>query len=123
MGTLMKPPRRKGPIRRFLWPDLEGALIDTPQRWGILPTRAFWRDPQAARVSFMFGVVISVPVFFFAISFPWILHYPYAAVLGSIVYSTILCGFLERYIRKKALERREQRRKLPPSAELPETGT
>ncbi|MFO7563053.1 MAG: hypothetical protein R6X02_10460 [Enhygromyxa sp.] len=87
-----------------LQPKRERYLLERPQPLGILPTRWFWNERENWReVGWMFGLLAMGTVMLLSfISLP-----PLASVLLAPSVIILANGLLERYIRRKALERRE----------------
>lgn len=83
--------------------ETQGALVDHPQRLGILPTRWFWRDPDNWKLVRGPFAVLSAVVIVLVVSFvrPVLL----AGAVGCGVVG-LAQGLLERYLRKQVLERR-----------------
>jgi hypothetical protein len=89
-----------------------GRYLETPQRWGILPTLAFWNRRDVWRSA---GLLLAPFIFLgFRLSamvadyLPWWLA-PFAAVL-SFLPILVGQGLLERYIRKRARTTSSDRR-------------
>jgi Flp pilus assembly protein TadB len=90
-------------LDRVAQPETGTHLLERPQRFGILPTWGFWRDKENSRLirwpvrlaivaAFVLAVVVDVG---------WIV-----AGLLPVVAITITLGLVERYVRRRALERR-----------------
>ena len=81
-----------------------GALIDQPQRLGILPTWWFWREPENIKMFRVpnFLIVVGSIVGTFALIPSWVAMF----VMGSTA-QVLALGLFERYVRRRALERRE----------------
>jgi hypothetical protein len=82
----------------------ERYLLERPQPLGILPTRWFWNDRENWRqVRWMFGLLAMGTVMLLSVtSLPLL-----ASVLIAPSVIILANGLLERYIRRKALERRK----------------
>jgi hypothetical protein len=98
------------------------CLLDRPQRLGIFPTWWFWRDRDNWRwIRWPFAIFITALVIGLVL-----LELPLFVVLPVyLAVYVIALGSVERYIRHKALERRElaastSNRELPRAGSLPD---
>lgn len=76
-----------------------------PQRWGFLPTPAFWRQPGALdHAKWLFIVILVVGALpYAAAGLPFMTSF---LVFGGLCYFAL--GLLERYVRKQADRRAER---------------
>jgi len=84
-------------------PGGERFLMDRPQRFGILPTRWWWRQPASRRLL----VWVFPPLTLAALLLGAQLGvHPIATAAILLVVLTIAEGLLEKYIRRQAMRRR-----------------
>lgn len=88
-------------------PSSPRALLDRPQRLGLVPTWWFWNDPERYRLALPLVLLLSLPLipltFFLVIRFQ--LHFLLIAV-SSTFPPYVALGLIERHIRSE-LRRRE----------------
>ncbi len=91
----------------------EPARLDRPQRWGIVPTSAFWKRADVWRIAgpptAIFVVLWSIALD--ALVFGWTPLWA-SGLLGGLG-PFLFVGLLERYLRR----RMQQRRALRPAAD------
>lgn len=92
-----------GELDKTAQPATGTHLLDRPQRLGFLPTWRFWRDEENSRLVKWPVRLAIVAAFIFAIAVDagWLV-----AGLLPVLAITITLGLVERYIRRRVLERR-----------------
>ena len=90
------------------------ARLDMPQRWGIVPTSAFWKRPDVWKIAriptvvFLFFWLVALDIFVTGSTPLWA-----SGLLGGLG-PFLFVGLLERFLRR----RMRQRRLLGPAADV-----
>lgn len=96
----MRPSDQNLPARR--------ALLDRPQRLGVLPTYWFWNDKERQRLVVPLVALVALPVspllFFLTVKLELSILF---LLVGSSLYPYWVMGLVERHIRKELRRRRQ----------------
>lgn len=111
MSEMVPVRKKRNAVLQLLRPKEEGALLAQPQKLGFLPTLGFWYGRKDLKWrAILFNCLAVAPILLPAtvVFREFVFENIIAWVAMWTVFGNLPVGFLERYVRRKALERRAE---------------